>query len=458
MTQFSTLPLLPQLHDGLTLANFTDMTPVQEATLPISLTGKDVIAQAKTGSGKTLAFALACLQQVDSTNRHPEGIVICPTRELADQVAEQIRLLARKMPNVKVATLCGGQPMGPQISSLKHGCNIVVGTPGRIMDHVEKRRLNLSEIKVRVLDEADRMLDMGFADDLDIIFSAMSAPVQTLMFSATYTESVTHIAESYLKEPAFVEVDNEKSETQIAQIGYEVSDAHRNTGVMAVLTHYQPQSCIVFCNQKRQAQALCDELIDAGFKAGAIHGDLEQPMRTQVLAQFAANSINVLIATDVAARGLDIANVDLVINAHVSEEAEVHVHRVGRTGRADKEGLAVSLVSESENFFWQRILDLVGKEIPLKGIQSLRFHKNRIVIPPYVSVLVDAGKKNKIRPGDFLGALTKDADIPGDDIGKITVQATRSFIAIKSRSVKRALGLFREGKIKGKRCRARKLS
>lgn len=458
MTDFSSLPLSQALFDGLALGEYTAMTPVQAQTLPISLAGKDVIAQAKTGSGKTLAFALACLQKVDSTNRHPEALVICPTRELADQVADQIRLLARKMPNVKVATLCGGQPMGPQIASLKHGCNIVVGTPGRIMDHVEKRRLNLSEVNIRVLDEADRMLDMGFADDLAVIFSSVPNNVQTLMFSATYTESVTQMAEAYLTAPEVIEVDNEQAETQITQLAYTVSDAHRNNGVMAVLTHHQPQSCIVFCNRKRQAQDLVEELVDAGFSAGAIHGDLEQPMRTQVLAQFASNSINVLIATDVAARGLDIADVDLVINAHVSEESEVHVHRIGRTGRADKEGLAITLVSEAENYFWQRILDLVGKEIPLKGIQSLRFHKNRIVIPPYVSILVDAGKKNKIRPGDFLGALTKDADIPGDDIGKITVQATRSYIAIKSRSVKRAMGLFREGKIKGKRCRARKLN
>lgn len=457
MATFSQLPLSDALLEGVNNAGYVKLTAIQEQTLPLTLQGKDIIAQAKTGSGKTLAFALPCLESLDSATWNPTSLILCPTRELAEQVAESIRNVAKQIGNVKVATLCGGQPMGPQISSLKHGCNVVVGTPGRVLDHVEKRRLDLSAIRTRVLDEADRMLDMGFADDLAAIFGAVPNRCQTLMFSATFPVSVAGLADNFLSSPERVQVDDESAKTSISQIGYKVADAHREQSLMAVLTHYQPESCIVFCNKKMQAQSVSDTLNEAGFKSGALHGDLEQVERTQTLMQFAVKSINVLVATDVAARGIDIPDVPLIVNYTVSEEPEVHIHRIGRTGRAQSEGTAVTLVTDHEEIFWERIQDLIEQRIDLKGIESLRFHKNRIVVPIFTCILVDAGKKNKIRPGDFLGALTKDADIVGDDVGKITVHATKSFIAVKHRSVKRAMTLFRESKIKGKRCRARRL-
>lgn len=457
MTTFTTLPLKAELLHGLNQAGFVDMTPIQAASLPDSLAGKDMLAQAKTGSGKTAAFGLVCLQQVDVTEYDPQAVILCPTRELAEQVAEQCRVIGKGIANLKVLTLCGGQPMGPQINSLKHGCQIVVGTPGRVRDHVEKHRLDLSKVRCRVLDEADRMLDMGFEEDLDAIFANVPHQVQTLLFSATFSPQVEAVAKTHLREPVHCKVADEQVKVNIEQLVYKVRDDQRYNALKALISTYQPSCCMVFCQKKVDAQDVFEMLYADGIAAAALHGDMEQEQRTDVLMRFASDTLTVLVATDVAARGLDIPAVPLVINYQVSEEPEVHVHRIGRTGRAGAEGKAITLCSDSEEIKVARIEELMDIAIPRKGAESLRFHANRVPEPEFACITFNAGKKQKIRPGDILGSLTKEAEIDGADIGKIAVQNSRSYVAIKIRSVKRALRQFREGRIKGKKVKAKKL-
>ncbi|TPV54510.1 ATP-dependent RNA helicase DbpA [Aestuariibacter sp. GS-14] len=453
---FSAFGLRPELLLAIEKAGFNAPRPIQQAALPAIVQGKDVLAQAQTGSGKTLAFAAGSLQKLDVSLNALQTLVLCPTRELAEQVAEQYRLLAKDLPNVKVLTLCGGLPMGPQINSLKHGCHIIVGTPGRVMDHVQKNRVSLDELRVRVFDEADRMLDMGFTDDLATIFSGLRAPVQTLMFSATFTDATTQLAKQYLTSPETIEVDS-AARAKVSQLVYEVEDKQRFNALKALLTTEQPKSAIVFCRMRKTTQEVADKLAEEGFVAAAIQGDMEQSERNQVLMQFASDCLNILVATDVAARGLDIPAVDCVVNYEVSENPDAHIHRIGRTGRAEQPGMAYTLMSENEGALLAAIEIHTGEDLKRKGAQGLRFHANRIIEPEFKCLRIGAGKKAKLRPGDILGALTQEGDVPADDIGKIKVQANESFVAVKTRSVKRALALFREGKIKGKRVRAFKL-
>ncbi|MFS1703291.1 ATP-dependent RNA helicase DbpA [Alteromonas sp. AMM-1] len=453
---FSAFGLRPELLLAIEKAGFNAPRPIQQAALPAIVQGKDVLAQAQTGSGKTLAFAAGSLQKLDVSLNALQTLVLCPTRELAEQVAEQYRLLAKDLPNVKVLTLCGGLPMGSQINSLKHGCHIIVGTPGRVMDHVQKNRISLDELRVRVFDEADRMLDMGFTDDLATIFSGLRAPVQTLMFSATFTDATTQLAKQYLTSPETIEVDS-AARAKVSQLVYEVEDKQRFNALKALLTTEQPKSAIVFCRMRKTTQEVADKLAEEGFVAAAIQGDMEQSERNQVLMQFASDCLNILVATDVAARGLDIPAVDCVVNYEVSENPDAHIHRIGRTGRAEQPGMAYTLMSENEGALLAAIEIHTGEDLKRKGAQGLRFHANRIIEPEFKCLRIGAGKKAKLRPGDILGALTQEGDVPADDIGKIKVQANESFVAVKTRSVKRALALFREGKIKGKRVRAFKL-
>ncbi|MCH1414533.1 MAG: ATP-dependent RNA helicase DbpA [Glaciecola sp.] len=456
MSDFATQNLRPELLQSVEELGYTHLTDIQAATLPVVLKGEDVLAQAKTGSGKTAAFGLGILQSLDATRTYTHALVLCPTRELADQVAEQLRLLARRMDNVKITTLYGGVPMNGQIATLKHRPHIIVGTPGRVMDHLMKHRVHLKELQQFVLDEADRMLDMGFYDELEVIFQHLPLKRQTLLFSATYPDTIAQISDAVQKAPQRIETQSLHTDTKIEQIAYNVTDELRDQAVAAVLSHYQAQAAIVFCHTKAQTFALTEYLQQKDIAAVALNGDLEQRERTQVLTRFAHKSALVLVATDVAARGLDIDAVDVVINYTVTEEPDVYVHRIGRTGRADAEGLAVTLVSESEMVGLRAIEAHAQVVLKPKGIESVRYHANRIVQPAFATLSIDGGKRQKLRPGDILGALTKEAGIDGDDIGKINVTNQVSFIAVKLRSVKRAMAQFREGKIKGKKFRARR--
>ena len=370
-TDFSTLALHPDLLKNLETLGYSSMTPIQAQSLPLILDGKDVIAQGKTGSGKTAAFGLGLLNALEVKRFRIQTLVLCPTRELADQVAKEIRKLARSIHNIKVLTLCGGMPFGPQIGSLEHGAHIVVGTPGRIEEHLRKGTLRLDNVKNLILDEADRMLEMGFQSAIDAIIELAPKQRQTLLFSATFPEQIESITNNIMHQPVRVEVASTHDNSSIAQHFFKVDDnEQRMLALRLLLLQHRPKSSVVFCNTKREAQEVADELSLLGFSALALHGDLEQRERDQTLVQFANNSAAILVATDVAARGLDIDSLDAVFNYHLARDTEVHVHRIGRTGRAGASGHAISLACEEYVFNLPAIEEYIKHPVPVSQYDS----------------------------------------------------------------------------------------
>ena len=455
-SSFSSLSLNPELISNLATLAYTEMTPIQAQSLPHILAGKDVIAQGKTGSGKTAAFGLGVLEKLDVKRFRIQALVLCPTRELADQVANELRKLARTIHNIKILTLCGGVPFGPQVGSLEHGAHIIVGTPGRIDDHLRKNTLKLDTVNTLVLDEADRMLAMGFQDTLDAIIAQVPAQRQTLLFSATFPKQIQSIAKRIMKQPIMVQVDSGHDNDSIQQHFYKVTDdRQRMTAVRLLLMKYRPVSTLVFCNTKKETQEVADELIRHGFSALALHGDLDQRDRDQTLIRFTNKSASVLVATDVAARGLDIDALDAVINYQIARDAEVHVHRIGRTGRAGNKGIACSLYNNKESYK----LALLDVEIdPIIGSEALPSLSllDKPVTPPAMHTLqIDGGKKQKVRAGDILGALTGENGIEGNQVGKIYLADNWAYVAVNREVMKPALKKLGEGKLKGRSFRVR---
>ncbi|MGF1696401.1 ATP-dependent RNA helicase DbpA [Vibrio lamellibrachiae] len=453
-TSFSTLSLKPELLQTLDALGYTEMTPIQQQSLPSVLAGKDVIAQGKTGSGKTAAFSLGLLSNLNVKRFRVQSLVLCPTRELADQVAKEIRTLARGIHNIKVLTLCGGMPMGPQIGSLEHGAHILVGTPGRILDHMSRDRICLDELNTLVLDEADRMMDMGFQDALDAIIDQAPKQRQTLLFSATFPKEIKTVAARIMDKPEMVKVESTHQTSTIKQHFYKVScQEDRDDALETLLLNFQPESSVVFCNTKKEVQNVNDELHHRGFSVTELHGDMEQRERDQALTMFANKSISILVATDVAARGLDVDNLDAVFNFELSRDPEVHVHRIGRTGRAGEKGNAFSFFSDKE---MQRVA-LIDEymDIEIKPSAIPERSKKEPMEAPMKTIQILGGKKVKLRPGDILGALTKQAGIDGKKIGKINSLAMVTYIAVEKSVVNVALKQIQNGKIKGRQFKAR---
>jgi len=460
--KFSSLALDSALIENLATLGYKTMTPIQAQSLPHILERKDVIAQAKTGSGKTAAFGLGLLHNLNVKRFRVQTLVLCPTRELADQVATEIRRLARSIHNIKVLTLCGGTPMGPQIGSLEHGAHIIVGTPGRIEDHLSRNRLNLEEVNTLVLDEADRMLDMGFKPALDFIVSRCPNNRQTLLFSATFPKQIKNIANDIMREPVTVKISETTDTKHIKQHFYTVeSDQDRSLAVRLLLQTFKPESAVIFCTTKVQTQAVADELSSYGFNTLALHGDLEQKDRDQTLVRFSNKSVSVLVATDVAARGLDIDNLDLVINYHLSQDPEIHVHRIGRTGRAGNQGRACSLVAEKEVHKVIRLEDYLGQSIETELLPSSEVLNQPIPKASMATLQIDGGKKQKLRPGDILGALTRQSDKPmgqdisGAQVGKIQVFDLKAYVAVERKVTNIAIQKLTDGKLKGRKFKAR---
>ncbi len=454
---FTSLSLPQPQLDNLKSLGYQRMTPVQARSLPIILEGRDLIARAKTGSGKTAAFGIALAENLNPRFFAPQALVLCPTRELSTQVAQELRRLVRYRNNIKVLTLCGGQPIGPQIGSLAHGAHVIVGTPGRIADHLRKKTLELTHVRTLVLDEADRMLDMGFIDAIEGIIAHTPAERQTLLFSATYPDRIRQLSEQFQRTPAEVSVEAVHNHQQIRQYFCQVDKTEKLETLALLLSHYRPASTVVFCNTRQRCAEVTDFLRLQGYHALALHGDMDQKDRDQVLVRFASGSSSVLVATDVAARGLDIEELAAVVNYELSRQPEVYVHRIGRTGRAGREGLAVSLYSESEQYKLDMISDYLQQ--PLTGLErdSLQYSELAITPPPMVSLCINGGKKQKIRAGDILGALTGEAGIPADQIGKISIFDYQAYVAISRGSANKALGRLLNGKIKGRKFRVRRL-
>lgn len=457
-TAFSTLDLKPALSDNLKPLGYQTMTPVQAQSLPPILGGKDVIAQAKTGSGKTAAFALGILQHLDVARFRIQALVLCPTRELADQVAKETRRLARGIHNIKILTLCGGQPFGPQLGSLEHGAHIVIGTPGRIEEHLRKRSLRLDDVTMFVLDEADRMLDMGFAPALDEILKHVPSKRQTMLFSATYPDEIKKMSTRVMKSPEFIQVESTHGTNSIRQYVCQVAGEHdRLHFIKQYLMQERPDSALVFCNTKVETVEVARALADAGFTARALNGDMEQRDRDETLVTFANRSITVLVATDVAARGIDVDDVDTVINFALPRDSEVYIHRIGRTARAGKKGVAISLFVDKESRKLDAIEELIGEQIetlpPLERVDKAATPYK----PPMITLQIDGGRKQKVRPGDILGALTRDDAVAGADVGKIQIYEQSAYVAIRRAAAKVALATIAEGKLKGRSFRVRQI-
>ena len=454
---FSQLPLPPATLANLQQLGYLGMTPIQAASLPLALAGHDLIAQAKTGSGKTAAFALVVLANLNVRRFAVQALVLCPTRELSDQVTQELRRLARAEENIKILTLCGGATMRPQLASLEHGAHIVVGTPGRIMDHLERGSLRLEALNTLVLDEADRMLDMGFFDDIAVVAKQCPKTRQTLLFSATYPDGIVKLSQQFMREPREVKLLAQHAASKIRQRFYEVKDSERLHAVSLLLNHYRPVSTLAFCNTKQQCRDLVEVLRAQGFSALELHGDLDQRDRDQVLVQFANRSCSVLVATDVAARGLDIAQLEAVVNVDITPEPEVHVHRIGRTGRVDEAGWALSLASMDEMGRVGNIEKAQGFTSQWHPLGELLPTGQGSLIPPMVTLQILGGRKEKIRAGDVLGALTKDAGFAGSQIGKINVNEFATYVAVDRQIAVQALQKLNAGTVKGKSVKVRLL-
>ena len=454
MTDFHSLSLQPALLQAVETLGYAQMTPIQDASLPPMLEGRDVIAQAMTGSGKTAAFGLALLSKLDPDAIRAQALVLCPTRELADQVSKEIRRLASGIPNIKLLTLCGGIPLRPQLASLQHPPHVVVGTPGRIQELLQQDGLDLSALRVLVLDEADRMLDMGFEPALTDILKKMPKQRQTLLFSATYPDAIRAISKKFQRDPVAVTVQAVVGDDAIEQTFYEVDGARKLDALIALLLERKPESALVFCNTRKDVAEVADALWKRGFGALALHGELEQRERDETLVRFANRSCSVLVATDVAARGLDIKELPLVISYELPTDSDAHVHRIGRTGRAGQKGLALHLVAAREmsrahmietqhggRLRWGKLVSASGVPSPAQ----------------WITLAIDGGRQDKLRPGDILGALTGKAGLPGDAVGKIDIFATRAYVAVRREQVDNATNRLRAKGIKARNFRVRRL-
>jgi ATP-independent RNA helicase DbpA len=456
MSTFSALRLIEPLQRALAELEYLEMTPVQAASVPAILAARDVVAQAKTGSGKTVAFSLGVLSRVDSSTLLLQGLVLCPTRELADQVSREIRRLARFIPNVKVLTLCGGVPVRIHLSSLAHQPHIVVGTPGRILDLLRKEALPLGAVTTLVLDEADRMLDMGFADDIRDIIERTPKQRQTLLFSATMPESIRDFSRQFQNAPLDVTVTSDADAVLIHQTFFTVEPHAKLDALAALLLEHRPESALVFCNTRDGVRTVADFLLRQGFSVLSLHGELEQRERDEVLVRFANRSSNVLVASDVAARGLDIEELAMVVNVDIASDVDTHIHRIGRTGRAGSHGVALNLCGPSDA---SRVAQIEREQgAPLRwGTVPTPSAPTTPLQAPFATLAIDAGRQDKLRPGDVLGALTGDAGVPADAVGKIDVFPTRTYVAVSREWSAKAMQRVRAGKIKGRKVRIRQI-
>ena len=454
---FSQLALNSALLTNLTSLGYDQMTSIQAASLPFMLKGEDVIAKAKTGSGKTAAFGLTILNALNLKFFAVQALVLCPTRELAEQVSQAIRALARQTPNVKIINLSGGLPMKPQMDSLKHGAHIIVGTPGRVQKHLDKETLVLDKLNLLILDEADKMLDMGFLDEIRGVIKKCAKKRQTLLFSATYPQEIKQLAAEFMRSPKEIIINEEDNTQPISQIFYEVEQKNKFSTLTNLLKQHQSQSTLIFCNTKQSTTEITQRLQDQGFSAIALNGDMEQADRDIAMIKFSNQSCSILVATDVAARGLDIQELPLVINYELAYERDTHIHRIGRTGRAGNQGLALSLTTPSDAQRICAIEDTLTTPITWKNLTQIKQSDAKPVPPSKVTLWLNAGKKDKIRAGDIVGALTKDAALPVYAIGKINVLALKSYVAIDVNHITQACQALQKGTIKGRRVLVKKI-
>ncbi|WP_122232159.1 ATP-dependent RNA helicase DbpA [Pseudomonas syringae] len=454
---FSEFALHERLLKAVAELKFVEPTPVQAAAIPLALQGRDLRVTAQTGSGKTAAFVLPILNRLIGPAKvrvDIRAVILLPTRELAQQTLKEVERFSQ-FTFVKAGLITGGEDFKVQAAMLRKVPDILIGTPGRLLEQLNAGNLDLKHVEVLVLDEADRMLDMGFYDAIADIIEQTPQRRQTLLFSATYPVGIKQLSSKFMRDPQTVKVEALHADSQIEQIFYEISPEQRLEAVVKVLGHFRPTSCVAFCFTKQQVQEVVDHLTAKGMSAVGLHGDLEQRDRDQVLAMFANRSTSVLVATDVAARGLDIDALDMVINVELARDSEIHIHRVGRTGRAGEKGIAVSLVAPSESQRARAIEELQKAPLNWQQYDRLSIKEGGKLLPAMTTLCIGSGRKDKLRPGDILGALTGEAGIPGTQVGKIAIFDFQAYVAVERSMAKQALERLNNGKIKGKSLRVR---
>jgi len=445
-TTFADLGLSPALREAIDDLGFTELTPIQAAALPALLAGRDLVGRAPTGSGKTVAFALPLIARVNLDERRVQALVLCPTRELASQVMAEIRAVGKRSAGLRVVMLIGGEPGGLQAAQLAEGAHVVVGTPGRTLDQLQRGRLDLSGVATLVLDEADRMLEMGFADEVKAIIERVPRDRQSALFSATYPDGLAKLSLGWLRDPANVVIagENKDVDTSVAV----VEDADKDRALETLLTTLRPESALVFLNLKRTVAETAKTLQDAGYAADALHGDLEQRDREAIFARFRNGSIRVLVATDVAARGLDVSGLDLVVNVDLPNQPDDYTHRIGRTGRAGRAGVAWTFITSRQR---AQLTKIIGDDQTVPLPKTPKGSEQGPLTSAWTTFWLGAGRRDKLRPGDVLGALTGTIGIPGDDVGRIDIQDRWSFIAVAKTSAPTVHAGLQKHKVKGRR-------
>lgn len=512
--KFKDLNISGQIQNAVLDLGFEEATPIQSLAIPYILTGKDIIGQAQTGTGKTAAFGIPILDMIDPSDRTIQAMILCPTRELAIQVAEELRKLSKYMKKIAIIPIYGGQPIERQLKALKKGVQIVIGTPGRVMDHMRRGTLDLGNVKVMVLDEADEMLDMGFRDDIEFVLNDTPYERQTLLFSATMSLEIRNLAQRYQEDPEFLKVvHQELTVPEIQQVYFEVKDNMKLDLLSRLLDIYNPNLSLVFCNTKRRVDRLVEHLQVRGYLVDGLHGDLTQRQRDRVMAKFRNGTIEVLVATDVAARGIDVEDIDIVFNYDVPNDDEYYVHRIGRTGRAGKKGKAFTFVSGKEIYQLRDIqrytkTKIEQQQVPslgdVKEIKTTNFLKKvkhiintadlgkhihiveKMIEQDYTSVeiaaallkmimkeennvksskeefkdtgadlgmvrfFLSAGRKDRVKAKDILRVINDRTGLSSNIVGKIDVYDKFSFVEVPEVNAGKFLALMNGSKIRGR--------
>jgi ATP-dependent RNA helicase DeaD len=511
--RFEDLGLRPEIMRAVKKMGFEEASPIQAKAIPVMMSGRDLIGQAQTGTGKTAAFGIPLLEKLDPKNKKLQAIVLCPTRELAIQVAEEIRHLAYYMHGIKVLPIYGGQEIVKQIRSLKGGVNLIIGTPGRVMDHMRRRTIKMEHLHTVVLDEADEMLNMGFREDIETILEEVPAERQTVLFSATMPKPILDITKKYQQHAEMIKVTKrELTVPNIEQFYYEVKPKNKEEVLSRILDIYNPKLSVVFCNTKKQVDLLVNGLLGRGYFAAGLHGDMKQAQRDRVMEGFRKGKTDILVATDVAARGIDVDEVEAVFNYDLPQDDEYYVHRIGRTGRAGRVGRSFSFVSGREVYKLKEIqrycktkiyaqkvpslndvantkieklmdrvnqmieeedlttyLQLIQSEVNASDYTSMdiaaallklcaggkeepaeTFADTGAEEPGMVRLFINIGKRDKAKPGDILGALAGESGIPGKVVGTIDMYDKYTFVEVPTEYAREIINSVNHTKIKGK--------
>jgi ATP-dependent RNA helicase DeaD len=393
-SEFKDLKLSKEIQKAITDMGFEEATPIQSYSIPYMLEGKDVIGQAQTGTGKTAAFGIAALERVDPQNKGVQAVILCPTRELAIQVSEELKKLSKYKRGIEILPVYGGQPIDRQIRALKNGVQIIIGTPGRVMDHMQRRTLKLDGVKMIVLDEADEMLDMGFRDDIETIMKRIPKERQTILFSATMSRAILDLAKKYQTKPQMIKLEHkEMTVPEVEQFYYEVKSQAKPEVLSRLIDINDIKLSLVFCNTKRRVDELVDILKSRGYLADGLHGDLQQRQRDIVMSKFRKKEIEILVATDVAARGIDVGDIEAVFNYDIPADDENYVHRIGRTARAGRAGRAISFVTGKEVYRIRQIQQftkskIIAQKVP--SVSDIEEIKTNLILEK-VKGIVDAG-------------------------------------------------------------------